>query len=67
VALLDRCGNCGSIEVMPGLSTVQCLKCGWVTRYDGLVTSPDERFTKTQHEKHQDLTPFEDPVEENPG
>ena len=65
MALLDRCANCGSIEVMPGLNTVQCMQCGWVTRNDGSATSADERFTKTIHEKHQDLGNPEMPGYEN--
>lgn len=52
---LSTCGNCRSIEVMPGLNTIQCLQCGYVTHLDGRVVSADERFTKTIHQKHKEL------------
>jgi hypothetical protein len=53
MALLDRCGNCGGVEVYPGLNTVQCYACGWVTRNDGALIAPDGRFYPTIWDKVQ--------------
>lgn len=66
MAILDRCGHCGSLDVQAGLDTVQCLECGWVTRNDGLAVSSDERFTETIHMKHQNAGQGEDVVEGSP-
>lgn len=64
MALLDRCGHCGAIDVMGGLNTVQCLRCGWITRNDGFTCSADERLTDTIHTKHQKMYEANDvPVE----
>lgn len=65
MALLEQCGNCGSIGTMPGLNTVQCLDCGWVTRNDGTCISADERFTKTLHQKHQEIKDPGSPMHEH--
>jgi hypothetical protein len=54
MALLLSCGNCGGIEVYPGLDTVQCFDCGAVTRNDGQVRRAGQRFTLTIHDKHME-------------
>jgi hypothetical protein len=46
---------------MPGLNTVQCLRCGYVTRNDGVVRAPDGRFSPTIHDKHQAAAAAGDP------
>jgi hypothetical protein len=63
--VLDRCGRCGSLDVQAGLDTVQCLRpeCAWITRNDGVMVSPDERFTETIHNKHHAADQGEVPIE----